>query len=47
MKDKWLIAVLTQNVLYLSIVAIQPKARQRHARRLLMRVKARKTRINY
>ena len=43
-KGEWLIGVHTQSVLYLFIVTKQHKTRQRHVRRLLMRVKARRCR---
>ena len=33
-KGEWLIGANTQNVLYLSIVATQHKARQRHVKRV-------------
>ena len=39
-RGEWLIEGNTQNVPYLSIVATQHKTRQRHVRRLLIRVKA-------
>ena len=39
-KGELLIGASTQNLLYLSIVATQHKTRQRHVRRLLIRVKA-------
>ena len=40
-RSEWLIGVHTQNIPYLSIVTTQHNTRQRHLRRLLMRVKAR------
>ena len=40
-ESEWLIGANTQNISYLLIVATQHKTRQRHLRRLLMRVKAR------
>ena len=43
-EGKWLIGANTQNIAYLSIVATQHKTRQKRVRRLLMWVKARKTR---
>ena len=45
-RGECLIGVSTQNIPYLSIVATQDKTRQKRTRRLLMRVKARKARIN-
>ena len=43
---EWLIGANTQDIPYFSIVATQDKTRQRRVRRLLMRVKTRKARIN-
>ena len=42
----WLIEAHTQNIPYLLIVATQQKTRQKHLKRPLMRVKARKVHIN-
>ena len=41
-RGEWLIGANTQNVPYLSIVAIQHETRQRRVRRLLISVKARR-----
>ena len=43
---EWLIGANTQNIPYLSIIATQHKTRKRRVRRLLMRVKASRARIN-